>query len=288
MPLAKNVINSLQEMKLQLTNKDVALVLLILVLLVTTAFLVWLLFGEAALVAIPIFSTILTLVVILDLYRRLSDQQKEQQQQRQQDYQQIEALFSLFFTLRPDLPLPNMRGWAASPDFLKTVIELVLVEKPALIVEAGSGVSTVLIAYCLKRLGKGKVISLDHDFKFADTTQNLLASHGLSEIATVVYAPLKEFEINGRKWLWYDKNRLKLDQTIDFFVIDGPPQSVQKLARYPALPLLFQHLSDKAVLVLDDGYREDEREIVALWQREFNDISCEIIDAEKGAYLIRT
>lgn len=287
MLLAKNVINSLQEMKLQLTNKDVALVLLILLLLVTAAFLVWLLFGEAALVAIPILSTILTLVVILDLYRRFSNQQKEQQQHRQQDYQQIEALFSLFFTLRPDLPLPNMRGWAASPDFLKTVIELVLVEQPALIVEAGSGVSTLLIAYCLKRLDKGKVISLDHDFKFAAITQNLLASHGLSEIATVLYAPLKEFEIDGRKWLWYDKSRLELDQTIDLLVIDGPPQSVQKLARYPALPLLFQHLSDKAVLVLDDGYREDEREIVALWQREFNDISCEIIDAEKGAYLIR-
>ncbi|MFM7450344.1 MAG: class I SAM-dependent methyltransferase [Leptolyngbyaceae cyanobacterium] len=275
-------------MKLQLTNKDVALVLLILVVLVTAAFLIWLLFGEAALVAIPILSTILTLVVILDLYRRFSDQQKEQQQQRQQDYQQIESLFSLFFTLRPDLPLPNMRGWAASPDFLKTVIELVLIEQPALILEAGSGVSTLLIAYCLKRLGKGRVISLDHDFKFAAISQNLLASHGLSEIATVVYAPLKEFEINGQKWLWYDKSRLELDQTIDFFVIDGPPQSVQKLARYPALPLLFNHLSDKAILLLDDGYREDEREIVALWQREFNDISCEIIDAEKGAYLIRT
>jgi hypothetical protein len=36
------------------------------------------------------------------------------------------------------------------------------------------------------------------------------------------------------------------------------------MARYPALPLLFDKMSDEAVIILDDTFREDEKNIIDL------------------------
>jgi predicted O-methyltransferase YrrM len=240
-----------------------------------------------AFIFLPIFCTAAVLIVVLEVYRRLWDAYRRQDERRVQDYRQIEALFSLFSTLQPRLPLPSMREWAASPDLLKKITELVLDTKPSLVVEASSGVSTLVIAYCLKRLGCGSVVSLEHDAKYAAVSRNLLSSHGLEDVATIVLAPLKECECDGSRWLWYDLHRLRLDRPIDLLIVDGPPNDVQKLSRYPALPLLYPHLSATATILLDDGAREDEREIVARWRKRFSRFAVEVLEMEKGAYLLR-
>ena len=77
------------------------------------------------------------------------------------------------------------------------------------------------------------------------------------------------------------------DQPIDLLVVDGPPGNIQSLSRYPALPLLYRHLSDRSIVILDDGHRDDEKKIVALWEKEFSNLSPEFLDLEKGAYIIR-
>jgi Methyltransferase domain len=277
-------------MKLRITKKDGALILIASILLLVVAVTGWLLLGEAALIILPVLSGILILVVVLEMYRRLSaelsEKDQNQEYQRNQDYRQIESFLSLFFTLKPSLPLPDTRGWAASPDLLKKITEVILIEKPSLVIEASSGVSTLVIAYCLKKLGKGKVVSLEHDAKYAAISQSLISFHGLEDIATIVYAPLKGFESNDQRWLWYNTDRLKIDQPIDLLVVDGPPGNIQKLSRYPALPLLYRHLNNKSTIILDDGHREDEKKIVALWEKEFSHISSEFLDMERGAYLI--
>ena len=192
----------------------------------------------------------------------------------------------MFFTLKPSLPLPNTRGWAISPDLLKKITEVILIERPSLIVELGSGVSTLIIAYCLKQLGKGKVISLEHNDEYVAISQNFISSHKLEEIATIIYAPLKTFEIDEETWLWYNTDCLKIEQPIDLLVVDGPPKNVQKLSRYPALPLLYKDLNEHSIIILDDGDREDEKKIIEMWKKEFSQISSEFIDTEKGAYII--
>jgi predicted O-methyltransferase YrrM len=199
---------------------------------------------------------------------------------------QIESLFSIFSTLKPHLPLPTTRGWAASPDLLKEIISLTHRQKPQLVVEASSGVSTLIIAYCLQRLGTGKLISLEHEEKFAQATQNNLSLHGLEDVATVIYAPLVEVEINGSKWLWYDLTKVEIPEAIDLLIVDGPPGTTQKLARYPAVPLLYEKLSKDAMVLLDDGARSDERQIVEQWMAELKISNSEYLPLEKGAYLI--
>ena len=277
-------------MKLHLTKKDGAIVLVASVLLLGIVVVGWLLLKDAFLIVVAVLFPIVMLAAILEVYRRLSEDFREkherQEFQRNQDYRQIESFFSLFFTLKPSLPLPSTRGWAASPDLLNKLIELILIEKPALVLEAGSGVSTLIIAYCLKRLGKGKMFSLEHDAKFAAATQSLIAFHGLDDIATIVHAPLKKFEIHGENWLWYELDSLKMDQPVDLLVVDGPPGEIQKLARYPALPLLFGRLSSRSTIILDDGNRKDEKDVVALWEKKFPQIRTQFLDLERGAYLI--
>src|SRR5215510_16062551 len=158
-------------MKLLITKKHVGLVLIASLSLLGVGVIGWWLLGEAALMILPVLSVMLTLMVLLEVYGRLSEKLSETyrslEQQRNQDYRQIESFFSLCFTLEPRLPLPNTRGWAASPDLLKKITEVILTERPSLVMEASSGVSTLVIAYCLKQLGQGRLISLEHDAKFA-------------------------------------------------------------------------------------------------------------------------
>ena len=301
-------------MKLLITKKDISLVFSASILLLAVIIAGWLILGETVLFVSAVLSNVLILLVLLEVYRKLSknedyqhnnwDEAKEQAStvvlteesgnapkenrdyQLNQDYLQIEALFSLFFTLKPSLPLPNTRGWAISPDLLKKITEVILIERPSLIVELGSGVSTLIIAYCLKQLGKGKVISLEHNDEYVAISQNFISSHKLEEIATIIYAPLKTFEIDEETWLWYNTDCLKIEQPIDLLVVDGPPKNVQKLSRYPALPLLYKDLNEHSIIILDDGDREDEKKIIEMWKKEFSQISSEFIDTEKGAYII--
>ncbi len=210
-------------MKLRITKKEAALILIGSILFLAVALIGWLLLSDVALIVLPVLSAIAMLAALLEVYRRLSEQLGKQlseqylnqEEQRSRDYQQFEAFLSLFFTLKPSLPLPDTRDWSISPDLLKKITEVILIENPSLVMEASSGVSTLVIAYCLKHLGKGKVISLDHDAKYAATSRNLISFHHLEDIATIVHAPLKEFEINGQSWLWYSTDGLKIDRSID-------------------------------------------------------------------------
>jgi predicted O-methyltransferase YrrM len=253
--------------------------------------LAWHWIGASAVVVMLAVSTALVLGGLSVTFRRLRRQVAEVNQnlmrQMNDDYRQLEALASLYAAVKPDLPLPEPRGWAASPDFLSRLAEVILQKRPTLVVEAGSGVSTLITAYCLKRLGGGRVISLDHDAQYAASTQRAIAFHGLEDVATVVHAPLREVEIDGNAWLWYDLDGVELDHPIDVLTIDGPPDTTQRLARYPAMPLLHDRLGGEAVILLDDGGRADEQEVVARWEKEFGDIGSEYLQLEKGAFIIR-
>ena len=267
---------------MRLTKKDILIILGVFVILLVSGIGSWLWIGASALMVVLIMSSVLMLAAVFEVYRRLvieTDRLKRYSQR-------IEPLLSLFFTIRPQLPLPEIGKWATPPDFLKKLLEITYRNSPELVVETGSGVSTLILAYCLKQIGKGKVITLDHDAKYAAISQDLIAFHGLEEFATVVYAPLIDYEINGEKWLWYDTSHLQFDKPIDLLVVDGPPGYLQKLARYPALPLLYKQLSSDVIVMVDDGARKDEKEMVERWKKDFHDFTQEFLDLEKGAFLL--
>lgn len=297
-------------MKLRITKQDLLFVAAAALCVLVVAVAERALFGRPVPIFTATFSTALVLLVLFEVYRRIrevtfglsdivvqrladvvrtsqqaSDSSREKELRR--EYRQIEALFSLFSTMHPERPLPDMRGWAMSPDLLKKIAEMILAAKPKLILEAGSGVSTLVIGYCLKRLGEGRIISLEHDAEHAQKTQALVSLHGLDGYVTVMHAPLRKFDINGEHWVWYTIDGVNLDRPIDVLVVDGPPGHIQKLARYPALPLLYSFLAAESTIVLDDGQRPEEKEIVARWEDEFGELFPQYLELEKGAFLLK-
>lgn len=184
-------------------------------------------------------------------------------------FKQIEALIALYYRLRPKIPLPAMRGWAASPDFLAVIADQIMESRPRVIVECSSGVSTVVAARCVQLSGVGHVFSLEHDPLFAAKTRHLLEQQGLSAFATVVDAPLIEISLPGWRGPWYDDAQLQLPAPPDMLIVDGPPYSSAPLARYPALPRLIGLSRRPVVVLLDDADRPDEALAGRLWLEQF-------------------
>lgn len=201
-------------------------------------------------------------------------------------YRQVEALVGIYATLGVERPLPPMRGWPISPDFGRELANTILDLRPQLVLELGSGVSTLIAGYAVKKNGCGAVVSVDHDAGWLERTERLVKSHGLAEHVTLAHAGLTAVEVNGQRWRWYDPEALPLSAEIDVLVVDGPPVTTGPLARYPALPVLSPHLAQRAVVMVDDAGRPDEREIVSRWMAEVPGFAVEWPEAEKGCAVL--
>jgi predicted O-methyltransferase YrrM len=202
-------------------------------------------------------------------------------------YSQIDALFSIHALINIRHPLPTMRGWPVSPDFVKMLMTLILDEKPGTIVETGSGVSSIVAGYCLEKNGTGTLVSYEHDEEYAGVSLSNIESHRLGRVVTVVHAPLRKINVHDETYIWYDPLCINVQNKIDLLVIDGPPGHLQRMARYPALPVFFDRLSDHAVVLLDDAAREDEKIIVERWLKEYGCFRSEYVETEKGATILR-
>jgi predicted O-methyltransferase YrrM len=181
-----------------------------------------------------------------------------------------------------------MRLWAASPDFVILAVSLIREYKPGLVLEIGSGVSTIISGYALNEIGDGQLISLEHEAHFAEVTAGNVASHNLSHIATVLHAPLKLLNHHANSQLWYDTAALDhLPEPIDLLVVDGPPSGTAPMARYPALPVLYDRLKPGAYILVDDFMRDDEYTMVNRWLDEFDLTIVRTYANEKGAVILR-
>ena len=74
-------------------------------------------------------------------------------------------------------------------------------------------------------------------------------------------------------------------------LIDGPPGVTNKNARFPALPILLNHMSKhRLIVVMDDYDRDDERETFKLWEELAKKRSLthngKFIETEKGLAIL--
>ena len=180
---------------------------------------------------------------------------------------EIEALVQLFQQFTPRAPMPSSGDYALNPTDLLDLLHLVRLRKPRLVVELGSGTSSVWLGYALEQYG-GKLVSFDHDGDYARQTRTMLAAHGLNAVAEVRDAPLRELTVDGNTYQWYDVDQLRDLIGINLLVVDGPPAATGPDARYPALSVLGPRLAASATVVLDDANRPDERDAVRRWTEE--------------------
>jgi predicted O-methyltransferase YrrM len=228
-----------------------------------------------------------TLHKVRNIHLLLYSTRDQMQAEIRDSYQQLEHMRALHVDLGLTKSLPGTRGWAASPDFLAELVGYALGEKPATVVECSSGTSTVVLARCMQINGSGKVYSLEHDPVYAAKTRAQLARHGLGAFAEVIDAPLSQMTFKGEPWKWYAHVGLPQALYIDMLVIDGPPDSSGRLARYPAGPALFPKLAQGAVVFLDDANRDSETEILQRWKSDFPELSQTMAYCEKGCAVLK-
>jgi predicted O-methyltransferase YrrM len=204
-----------------------------------------------------------------------------------QTFSQLEALQTLNKVLAPTDLLPATRGWAASPDLLMVLVDLVITKRPSLVVECGSGASTLWIALALRRFEiDGRIVSLEHDPVFGGKTRDLLARHQVLDLVEIRDAPLESFSIDGDDYSWYAARAWEDLKGIDLLFVDGPPAATGHQARYPGLPLLGEALSPVATIVLDDLIVPDMQEVLRLWLDAYPDFGSEILPLEKRAAVL--
>ena len=242
--------------------------------------------AAAALLAAAVTGVLL--LVLFELHRRawrMSERlARDVGRTQQRTYQQLESLISVVSVLQPPIPLPPTGGWAALPDFLRLVVSTVLTHRPSLVLETGGGVSTLCVGLALRRLGAGRLISVEHDAAYAEVTRQRVAAYGLQAFVEVVHGPLTATQAGGSEFAWYGFDRSGLPGPIDLLIVDGPPGTLGSLARYPALPVLLPWLSPTCRVLVDDGFRPDETAMVQRWVTENPGFTSTRIETERGAY----
>jgi len=197
--------------------------------------------------------------------------------------------------LKLNLPLgslPSAGGWTALPDLLLDISDRILSSDISEVLECGSGISTVVSAQSFKHRfeneaegKKGKVFTLEHDLACAEATRKELSRLGLEDYAEVIHAPLVEHDIEGQKYVWYSLDS-KPWESIELLFVDGPPVNTCKHARFPALPLLKDRLAQQVQVILDDGIRQEEKEIADKWLGVEPGLSKRATFFERGAIFL--
>ena len=193
-------------------------------------------------------------------------------------YRQTEAFNQLTNLLDFKAAIPATRSWAASPDLLLTISEIVKKNKPGLVVELGSGASTLVAA----KSGARKIVSIDNSDVWGAKTVALLKEHKVRGV-DVRIAPLRPYA-NGSEW--YDLDAIKDLKKIDLLIVDGPPGSKNPDARYPALQQFKDRLSAAVIVVIDDVNREGERKLAEDFAKALPNHELTILDHEKGTAII--
>ena len=174
---------------------------------------------------------------------------------------------------RLDLPydaLPYLGSWKADTGLLKLLVDHILEHRPALVVEFGTGASTLVLARALQQAGGGTLISFDQHADFVDATRSWLADYSLE--ADLRAAPLKASP-GGWPGLWYDHG--PLPNGIELMLIDGPPWSVHPLTRGAAASQ-FDHIAPGGTVMLDDAARPGERLVARRWRKLRPDFTFEL------------
>lgn len=266
--------------RLKITYADNNFIFIPVLILAGIEFALYLAFGFdiAMLVALPLILLVI-LAVLFHLYRSTETHLEDERRQSQ-------ALIALHHFIDLRMPLHSMAGWSAHPELAITIVEYIRLLKPEFIVEAGSGVTSVISCYCLENNNKGYILSLDHNREYRNKTNLHLNRHRLSKWGDVAFAPLQTYTLEGESWQWYELKSLNREQKIDMLIVDGPPLETQKKSRYPALPLLYDQLSETAVIILDDAARKSESEVIDAWLEKYPGFSLEYIESQKGIAIL--
>jgi len=214
----------------------------------------------------------------------------------------------------------QFHGWPISSDIALYLLGQIKEHNYDLIIEFGSGTSTLLFAKAMAfeenifaedrdasteelalSEAASRVVSFEHNKKYFEKTQQLLRQRGLLSFVNLIHAPLVDITSDGESFLYYDcetelnniASKFMKQQSAKILVlVDGPPGDTGPLARFPAVSKLLNTLGQHQLdIVLDDSNRDEEKKIISKWkdtlEARFVSFDEEEIPCEKGAYILR-
>jgi hypothetical protein len=192
---------------------------------------------------------------------------------------QFHALLQLHQLLDLRDGAPAMGGGGTSADFNLLVLRELLSNRPRIVVECGSGTSTLLLALAARQYDlPTRVIALDHLEGRKAATERALREHGVAAFAEVRLAPLSRISVPAPANHWYAEESLHDIQDVGLLVVGKPPDGLGEWARYPAVPLLLDRLSEHCVVVIDDLIRRDNLEALQSWSALLPGFELEHLD----------
>ena len=173
-------------------------------------------------------------------------------------------------------------SFSLRPAALLTVLNEIDFREPRVVVELGSGSSTLYIARLLARHQdcRARLVTIESNDEWARYISALVEREELGRVVDLVQSPLVDWsdgnfdpeEVEPAFFLpdrWYDAapvlTAIGADE-IGLLLVDGPPGG-RTLSRYPAIPVLRDRLAADAVVMLDDANRPAEMEIVRRWSQ---------------------
>ena len=221
---------------------------------------------------------------------------------------QLEAHANLQRYLSEGQLMPELHGWPVSPDFAVMLIDLVESNDYDLVIEFGSGTSTLLMAIALARAAKRRrrsapsvQVAFEHLEAFHQQTRYRLERAGVADAVQLELARLQPWtSAQGTAYAFYACQeqlnaivRASPGPTVRALVIvDGPPTAIGKHARYPALPIVLESLRGVGMdVLLDDHARPEEQEISKMWLADLAAAGRHAVMSvpalEKGACLLK-
>lgn len=195
---------------------------------------------------------------------------------------QLEAFANLQRYFGEGELVPELHGWPISADFGVLLVEIIEASDLDIVIEFGSGTSTVLLAKAiatraLRSPGAAPVVQVafEHLLEYHSKTRSALEKSGLADRVILEHAPLRSWmSSRGEQFQYYTCERT-IESIVDklpgrspkiLIVVDGPPASSGKCARYPAVPIVISRFpTSELIILLDDHARPDEQRIAEMW-----------------------
>lgn len=178
--------------------------------------------------------------------------------------------------------------FSITPDALQRFVSYIAFADAKNVVECGAGVSTVVMARHFKTRGYGHLYSVEGDADWIKYVSSLVKQDGNEEFVTFIHAPLKTHTVGNREQLWYDRetvlNALQ-GVTIEGALVDGPQGNKGRFTRHAFVPFLSQQFSESIFIMLDDGHREDERQIAREWGQALS-VEAKYVDTRRGQWVL--
>ena len=130
--------------------------------------------------------------------------------------------------------------------------------------------------------GRGAITVLETDNRMVQATERMLRS--VDGHAKIIQTDLDHYDKHN---LWYPRHVLnRVPTQIDVLFVDGPGHFAGRTPRWPAGPELFPRLSDRGIVVLDDGRRVKEKKALKRWAEDFPSLQQIDTNTSGGAVLL--